>query len=283
MCFSYNNAEEYTDKIKNGFDFVRCTSLGRSWCKRNIYALSVGEGESCVLFLSDFSDTSGMSSEILLSFFERLCIAYKNDLKLSAIKIRSILRDQRIVVVPVTNPDGLEISRSNGENARCYSGLVTRAADGKYEKWASNARGVEIGRNFPYRFSDAESIAKKPSVCGYKGPAEASEPETKAVVALCRTLTPKYAVTLSCSGEYISCQSPKRASDCAMMTQVFKSVSELPVKRVKSHETYGSFGGWFCRSFSAPSFNFSVSERNASSFKDLYSRCEELLILSAIM
>lgn len=127
MCFTYNNAEEYTDKIKNSFDFVTVDTLGKNWCKRNIRSLGIGYGKSCVLFLSDFSDTSGMSAKILLTFFERLCIAYKNDLKISAIKIRSILRDQKIVVVPLTNPDGLEISRSDGENARCYSGLVRKA------------------------------------------------------------------------------------------------------------------------------------------------------------
>jgi len=283
MCFTYNNAEEYTDKIKNAFDFVTVDTLGKSWCKRNIRSLGIGDGKNCVLFLSDFSDTSGMSAKILLTFFERLCIAYKNDLKISAIKIRSILRDQKIVVVPLTNPDGLEISHSNGENARCYNGLVRKAADGNCENWVSNARGVDISLNFPYRFPDAESTSEKPSVSGYKGPSEASEPETKAVAALCRTLVPKYAVTLSCSGKYISCQSPKSSSDCAMMTQVFKSVSELPIKRIKPQKAYGSFSGWFCKNFSAPAFDFSVSERNTTDFPELYKQCEELLILSAIM
>ena len=109
MCFNYNALQEHIEKIKESFDFVSIYSIGKSWCKRNIYSLSIGEGESCVLFLSDFSDTAGITSEILLTFFERLCIAYKNDLKISAVKIRSILRDQKIVIVPITNPDGLEI------------------------------------------------------------------------------------------------------------------------------------------------------------------------------
>lgn len=283
MCFNYNALQEHIEKIKESFDFVSITSIGKGWCKRSIYSLSIGEGETSVLFLSDFSDTAGITSEILLTFFERLCIAYKNDLKISAVKIRSILREQKIVIVPITNPDGLEISCSDGENALCYKGLVQRAADNNFSEWISNARGVEIGKNFPYRFSDTKSIMKNSSAFGYKGPFEASELETQAIISFCKAINPKYAITLSCSGEYISCQCSKCASDCAMMTQVFKSVSGLPIKRIKPCEAYGSFGGWFSKSFSAPSFCFSVSKRSVADLKSLYDKYEELLLLSSIM
>ena len=283
MCFNYNALQEHIEKIKESFDFVSITSIGKGWCKRSIYSLSIGEGESSVLFLSDFSDTAGITSEILLTFFERLCVAYKNDLKISAVKIRSILREQKIVIVPITNPDGLEISCSDGENALCYKGLVQRAADNNFSEWISNARGVEIGKNFPYRFSDTKSIMKNSSAFGYKGPFEASELETQAIISFCKAINPKYAITLSCSGEYISCQCSKCASDCAMMTQVFKSVSGLPIKRIKPCEAYGSFGGWFSKSFSAPSFCFSVSKRSVADLKSLYDKYEELLLLSSIM
>ena len=283
MCFNYNAFQEHIEKIKESFDFVSITSIGKGWCKRNIYSLSIGEGESSVLFLSDFSDTAGITSEILLTFFERLCVAYKNDLKISAVKIRSILREQKIVIVPITNPDGLEISCSDGENAFCYKGLVQRAADNNFSEWISNARGVEIDKNFPYRFSDTKSIMKNSSAFGYKGPFEASELETQAIISFCKDIHPKYTITLSCSGEYMSCQCSKCASDCAMMTQVFKSVSGLPIKRIKPCEAYGSFGGWFAKSFSAPSFCFSVSKRSVADLKSLYDKYEELLLLSSIM
>ena len=283
MCFNYNALQEHIEKIKESFDFVSITSIGKGWCKRSIYSLSIGEGESSVLFLSDFSDTAGITSEILLTFFERLCVAYKNDLKISAVKIRSILREQKIVIVPITNPDGLEISCSDGENALCYKGLVQRAADNNFSEWISNARGVEINKNFPYRFSDTKSIMKNSSAFGYKGPFEASELETQAIISFCKDIHPKYTITLSCSGEYISCQCSKCASDCAMMTQVFKSVSGLPIKRIKPCEAYGSFGGWIAKSFSAPSFCFSVSKRSVANLKSLYDKYEELLLLSSIM
>ncbi len=283
MCFNYNALQEHIEKIEESFDFVSIASIGKGWCKRSIYSLSIGEGESSVLFLSDFSDTAGITSEILLTFFERLCVAYKNDLKISAVKIRSILREQKIVIVPITNPDGLEISCSDGENALCYKGLVQRAADNNFSEWISNARGVEIDKNFPYRFSDTKSIMKNSSAFGYKGPFEASELETQAIISFCKDIRPKYTITLSCSGEFISCQCSKCASDCAMMTQVFKSVSGLPIKRIKPCEAYGSFGGWFAKSFSAPSFCFSVSKRSVADLKSLYDKYEELLLLSSIM
>ena len=42
MCFNYNALQEHIKKIEESFDFVSISSIGKSWCKRNIYSLSIG-------------------------------------------------------------------------------------------------------------------------------------------------------------------------------------------------------------------------------------------------
>lgn len=86
-------------QITERFDFVNVTSAN------DLVSLSLGSGNKSIVFLSDGTNGDAISSRIVMRFFERLCIAYKNDLKISSIKIRNILRDQRIVIIPCFNTE----------------------------------------------------------------------------------------------------------------------------------------------------------------------------------
>ncbi len=86
-------------QITERFDFVNLTSANE------LISLSLGSGNKSIVFLADGTNGDAISSRIVMRFFERLCIAYKNDLKISSIKIRNILRDQRIVIIPYSDTE----------------------------------------------------------------------------------------------------------------------------------------------------------------------------------
>jgi hypothetical protein len=98
------------------------------------------------------------------------------------------LRELRVVVVPLLNPDGLTLHRSvtpaqrrskqspGRKNGRDHDG------DGKLEP----GEGVDLNRNYPFRWGalgEAGSTSAK-YLRSHRGPGPASEPETKAIVAL---------------------------------------------------------------------------------------------------
>ncbi len=284
--FNYENLYACAEKIGSKFPFARFYSIGETPCKRKIFSLSVGEGKKSVLFLGGMSGTDRITPALILRFFERLCVSNKNDMKISAVKTSNILREQKITVIPLVNPDGLQISLFGTDEAKSYKNLVSRTLSGKdFSHWSANSRGVEPYLNFDFAFPRFEA-RNYPSPSGNFGPAALSETETQAVADYIKSMNTKYAVLLSANGERIIYSPNITNSENALMAQIFKSISGFEAEKRSKAQCRGNFCEWFCGKYQRPSFEFSFenSEKfNSSGFLKTYRNAEELLMLSAIM
>lgn len=284
--FCYETALYEVARLRSLYPFASFSIAGRTWCSRSVFSMSVGEGEECVLFAAGIRGQEWLTPALLLKFFERLCEAYSNDEKLSAIKIRNALKERKIVFVPLINPDSLEIAIRGEDGAACYRGLVRRAANEDYTDWNANARGVDIARNFEYCFPHNTAITI-PSPKGYQGPSPFSEPESRAMANLCENYYFKHMVLLSSTGETIHYNSPRLESDTAMMAQIFRTVCGYSIGRKSEKEKCGGFCEWFTDKYKNPSFEIKVGRgKNPLPFDDfneIYENLEELLVLSSIM
>lgn len=127
---------------------------------------------------------------------------------------RDPVDDARWVVVPLVNPDG-------------YAKRQRR-----------NARRVDINRNFPTK----NWMPTSPRTRMYGGPTAASEPETRAVMAVVRRFRPMRIVTIHSIGAGRHCNNydgPGRASALAM-----RRYNHYPVTASIGYPTPGSFGSW---------------------------------------
>lgn len=107
------------------------------------------------------------------------------------------------VVIPMTNPDGVTLAQEGFSAIRSaalreqlesmLTPLVERGDKDAYlnREWKSNARGVDLNRNFDTRWAEYSSskIYQHPTYKEYKGEMAGSEPETAALVTLTRSLT----------------------------------------------------------------------------------------------
>ncbi len=153
-------------------DLVRVVEIGESLEGRKIRAMkisdnpSLDEGEAAVLFLGCHHAREWISVEVPYLFGEYLLENYGSDPR-----IRSLVDQSEIWIVPLVNPDGLE-----------YSIHV-------YRYWRKNRRanvdgsyGVDLNRNYGYAWGyDNVGSSPDPSSGVYRGPASFSEPETEAV------------------------------------------------------------------------------------------------------
>ncbi|MBX6765970.1 MAG: immune inhibitor A, partial [Actinomadura rubrobrunea] len=101
--------------------------------------------------------------------------------------------------IPVINVDGYDLTFTPGnrlwrKNARDNDG------DGKL----TTADGVDINRNFPYKWGyDNEGSSPSPDSQTYRGAAPGSEPETKAQDAFVRRVRPKYLINYHSAAELL--------------------------------------------------------------------------------
>ncbi len=294
--FSWMLSQKYLEQIQNTYPCAALSVLGRTWAKRGIFSLSLGEGPDNVLLLAGLQAEDSAAPLLLYRFFERLCDSYEKDSTLRAVKIRRSLRGRRITVVPCLNPDAYEIRRYGAVGAGCYAGLVSRASHRSYDNWRANARGVNVAHNFDYRHTpvllERENTAAqpRPAPFSYAGPTAESETETQTLVRLCKRDSFRHAVVLSGTGGRIFWAAPDAhtdRSDTPLTAKIFAAAGEYTLSQKDDAIRHGCFTEWFAKECQSPAFEIAPRIQGRiqtqADFDALYEQAEELLVLAAIM
>jgi hypothetical protein len=115
--------------------------------------------------------------EIVLRFAERLAEGYGKNADISW-----ILDHNEIYILPIANPDGRKIAETNRNifwrKNRHFSGCSN-----------SNLDGVDLNRNFPFKYGGASSSAN-PCSEEFRGSRALSEPESKAIYDFAESIFP---------------------------------------------------------------------------------------------
>jgi len=135
-----------------------------------------GENESQILFLGGLEGRNWMSVEICMGFLGYLVDNYQDDPR-----VRSLVDNNEIYVIPMVNPDGSQYSRENDDPG----------AEGE-DGWIKNrndTHGTNINRNFDHLWNrDLESgindTSGDPDDFSYAGADIASEYESQALISL---------------------------------------------------------------------------------------------------
>ena len=107
-----------------------------------------------------------LTSEVVLDAAQTFALHWQTDPEL-----KTWLEKYRIVFIPQVNPDGNVRVRQVDPLWRKNAGL----ANGKVV-------GVDLNRNYPASWNECNGSSDEPSSLVYRGPAEASEPETQALI-----------------------------------------------------------------------------------------------------
>lgn len=283
--FDYTYLRRKIYDFKERFPFAGYSVCARSWSGRAVFVLSLGNREAPALCLGGFKGGDFAGTDLMLRLFERLCNCVASGEPVSGIKIKEVLREKGVLIIPCVNPDGMEIVSHGAIGAGSYAGLVERVC-ADTASWRANARGVDLNLNFSCGFTQAKKAAES---CGYTSPGpyfyagkvSESEPETRALVRLCRARSIRHTLTVQSGADYI--YSPcieKGAQRQDMMLKIFELSSGI--SRLEGEygplEKHG-FSDWFAKTYSRPSFvlNAQLSE------KEIYQKLEEMLVLSIVM
>lgn len=147
--------------------------LGDSWEKRDILAIRISDDasqedltEPDVLFIGGQHAREWISVEVVFLLVKHLAENYSADER-----IKRLVDNNEIWLVPMVNPDGHEYSRTT---ERCWRKNRRNNGDGTF--------GVDLNRNYGFMWDPpVGQTSANPASDVYRGPAPFSEPEIQAI------------------------------------------------------------------------------------------------------
>lgn len=284
----YGELRAATQQLKRRYHFWQTFSLGRSAAGRNIPVYVLGSGRPFALFCGTHHSLEYITSMILVEFTGLLCRQMETGESLSGFDIRRILRSRSIFIVPMLNPDGVELFLHGLSTAgQLAQGLAAITDD--FSDWQANARGVDLNHNYNAGFPIVRRMEVERGITGpgprrFGGPCPESEPETHALCNLCRRLPFARAYALHSQGEEIywhyGARTPKKAYAIARELAASSGYRIAEPEAIASH---GGFKDWFIQTFGRPGFTIEVGfGRNPlplSDFPLIYDKVLGMLLL----
>ena len=283
----------FIDAMCERYDFVERVVVGQSIRGRELYCVRLGARDALpVLYIGAHHGMERLTSAILMRFINEYCEACAADSRIYGMAARYLFSERCIYVLPMLNPDGVEISLHGADPSGPLYDRICRMSGGDFMHWQSNERGVDLNHNYDAGFTEYKEIEQKLGIYGgpgkYSGEYPESEPETAALCKLVRTSEPRLAITLHTQGEEIFCTS---GGECpAASRRIGKIISELTGYKLSMPDgtaAYGGFTDWFVAEFGRPSFTIECGRGEnplpASDFFAAYARVRETLFRAPVL
>lgn len=291
--YDYFSRQKLIDEICKEYPFIKRITIGKSCMGKDITALKIGSADQYSLISAAFHGSERITSTILLMFLEELCCAIKNDLLIEGVNAIRGISGRGAVFVPCVNPDGCDISLLGRVACGSDADRIARLCKNDFTHWNANFRGVDINHNFNADWENLREKERKMGIYGsaptcYGGPKPESEPETKAMVSLCKKVKIRHAVALHTQGEVIYWKfgdnNPLRAK---RMAEIFATAGGYALDVPISIADGGGFKDWFIEHFNRPGFTFEMglgkNPLPAESAEEIYLKAREMLTLATII
>ena len=91
------------------YPFLNMQIVGRSVLGKPIYVLKLGKGKKHVFYSASIHANEWITSVVLMKFIEDYATSYLANRSLSGYSVRSIFQNVSIYLIPMVNPDGVDL------------------------------------------------------------------------------------------------------------------------------------------------------------------------------
>ncbi|MBQ8278322.1 MAG: M14 family metallocarboxypeptidase [Roseburia sp.] len=257
-------------RLNETYPFLEVEEIGKSVLGKAISCIKLGNGPQKVFYNAAFHANEWITTPILLRFAEEVAAAYATRGRLYGIDISRLLRKVTLYLVPMVNPDGVDLVNGaiTDENvlrrveqiADDYPGVPYPTG------WKANIHGVDLNLQFPARWEMARRIKFEQGFTTFAprdfvGEGPLTEPESLAVYNF--TLQQDFDLILAyhSQGEVIYWKfldyEPPRSREIALY---FGEVSGYTVEETPEVSGYAGYKDWFIQDYNRPGYTIEVGQ-----------------------
>ncbi|HEY9059023.1 MAG TPA: M14 family metallopeptidase [Pseudobacteroides sp.] len=294
--YTYEILERQIRGLRVRYPFIEIGVAGKSVLGKNLYYIRLGRGTKQVSYNASHHANEWITTPLLMKFVENFSRAYSVGGFLGGYNVPDIWRQTSIYIVPMVNPDGVDLVNywPNYTNpAYVEAARINTTGRPLPSVWKANIRGVDINLNYPAEWEKEKELEIEAGITGpaprdYGGPAPLSEPESNAMVNFTRNRNFRLVIAYHTQGEVIyygfqNLEPPETQT----IAQLFARVSGYAISNNPAEASYAGYKDWFVQDFRRPGFTIEVGRGvnpiPVTQFPTIYRQNEEILILGALV
>ncbi|MBO5005147.1 MAG: peptidoglycan-binding protein [Clostridia bacterium] len=149
ISYTYKILELNISALRTVYPFLEFGSIGRSILGRDIPYIRIGRGTKQVLYNASIHANEWITSVLVMKFVENFSRAYVMDRDIFGYRARDLFEECSLYIVPMMNPDGVDIVTGYIRQGSSVYDDVKRIAD-RYPNiafpsgWKANIKGVDL-------------------------------------------------------------------------------------------------------------------------------------------
>lgn len=250
------------------YPFLITGSIGQSVMGKDIPYVQIGSGEKQVFYNASFHANEWITTPVLLKFLEEYARAYATDQSLYGENARQLFADYSLFLVPMVNPDGVDLVNEVLKNSAYETKARMIAAqypDIPYPSgWKANIDGIDLNLQFPAGWEEAKRIKEaqgftSPAPRDYVGSGPLTAPESISVYEF--TLRHDFRLILAyhSQGEVIYWKYlDYEPEGSRRIAEYFGEVSGYTVEETPYASGNAGYKDWFIQDYNRPGFTIEV-------------------------
>ena len=284
-------------QIVRTYPFCRTELLTTTAFQRTIRTLVIGEGPRKVIYTAAHHANEWITALILLRFAEELAQAIATDGEIFGQSASRISQTATIYMVPMVDPDGVDlVTGAIEENTGQYR-LARLLADNYPqipfpEGWKANLLGVDLNLQYPAKWLQAREIKfsagfTRPGPRDYVGRAPLDQRETRALAGYTEAIDPAMVLAFHSQGKEIYWQfADIFVPGARELGEEFARVSGYALADTPYNSSFAGYKDWFINRWRRPGYTIEVGEGEnplpISQFPEIYADNLGIMVVGAL-
>ncbi|USK73411.1 M14 family metallopeptidase [Peribacillus frigoritolerans] len=260
--YEYQSLLDDLEVLSCHYPFIKVESVGKSVLGKELLEVRIGQGEKIIHYNGSFHANEWITTAVLMKWLNDFLLAVTNDRTLCGMDCMPYYRDMSISMVPMVNPDGVDLVLKGVEAAEGkVDVLKINNGNPAFYAWKANIRGVDLNNQYPanWEIEKRRKIPKAPAPRDFPGETALSEPEALAMKELAIRRNFERVLALHTQGKEFywgyEGHEPEQAENVA---REFEERSGYrAVKYVDSHAGYKD---WFIQEFKRGGFTIELGK-----------------------
>ena len=282
--------------LVQAYPFCRSELLATTAFQRPIRTLVIGNGPRKVIYSASHHANEWITTLVLLKFAEELAETIQSGQMLGDQDARQLAQTTTIYMVPMVNPDGVDLVTGAIQPGNIQYDLAQRLAQDYPsipfpEGWKANLLGVDLNLNYPAGWLQAREIKfsqgfTAPGPRDYVGRAPLNQLETRALAEYTEFIDPELVLAYHAQGQeifwtFLDYEVPGAKE----LGEQFAAVSGYTLTEPAFNSSFAGYKDWFIQQFRRPGYTIEVGKGQnplpLNQFDEIYRDNLGVLLLGA--